>query len=81
MVLARSMSGTITISIEAPVDLQLKFGVRMNLVRHGNFFSESSSQKTSFAHLKSDQNVERLFSISPFLVQSFEIVQISIDST
>ena len=55
MVLARSMSGTITISIEAPVDLQLKFGVRMNLVRHGNFFSEGSSQKTSFAHLKSDQ--------------------------
>jgi hypothetical protein len=43
MVLARSMSGTITISIEAPVDLQLKFGVRMNLVRHGNFFSEGSS--------------------------------------
>jgi hypothetical protein len=33
----------------------LKFGVRMNLVRHGNFFSEGSSQKTSFAHLKSDQ--------------------------
>jgi hypothetical protein len=43
MVLARSMSGTITISIEVPVDLQLKFGVRMNLVRHGNFFSEGSS--------------------------------------
>ena len=55
MVLARSMSGTITISIEAPVDLPLKFGVRMNLVKHGNFFSERSRQKTSFAHLKSDQ--------------------------
>jgi hypothetical protein len=55
MVLARSLSGTITISIEAPVDLPLKFGVRMNLVRHRNFFSESSSQRTSFAHPKSDQ--------------------------
>jgi hypothetical protein len=43
MVLARSMSGTITISIEAPVDLPLKFGVGMNLVRDGNFFSEGSS--------------------------------------
>jgi hypothetical protein len=55
MVLARSLNGTIAISIEAPVDLQLKFGVRMNLVRHGNFFSERSSQKTSFAQFKSDQ--------------------------
>jgi hypothetical protein len=55
MVLARSMSGTITISIEAPVDLPLTFGVRMNLVRHGNFFSERSRQKRSFADLKSDQ--------------------------
>jgi hypothetical protein len=55
MVLARSLSGTITISIEALVDLPLKFGVRMNLVRHGNFFSHGSSQKTSYSHLKSDQ--------------------------
>jgi hypothetical protein len=52
MVLARSLSGTITISIEALVDLPLKFCVGMNLVRHGNFFSEGSSRKTSFLHLK-----------------------------
>jgi len=43
MVLARSLSGTITISNEAVADLPLKFGVRMNLVRDGNFFSEGSS--------------------------------------
>ena len=43
MVLARSLSGTITISIEALVDLPLKFGVGMNLVKDGNFFSEGSS--------------------------------------
>jgi hypothetical protein len=55
MVLARSLSGTITISIESRVDLPLKFGVTMNLVRRGNFFSERSRQKTSFAHLTSDQ--------------------------
>ncbi len=52
MVPARSLSGTITISIEALVDLPLKFGVGTNLVRHGNFFSEGSSQKASFSHLK-----------------------------
>jgi hypothetical protein len=52
MVLARSLSGTITISIEALADLPLKFGIRMN---HG------SSQKTSFSHLRIDQRLERLF--------------------
>jgi hypothetical protein len=72
MVLARSLSGTITISIEALADLPLKFGIRMN---HG------SSQKTSFSHLRIDQRLERLFAISRFLVQSSEIVQVSIDST